>query len=84
MVPFLARLPERWTPFGSDRIPAQVGWAKSQHLSLFPPPLDLAALEQTQAEILRTWFVAHVDIKPHRGVKRQARQQPIDDETIQL
>ncbi|NET32763.1 MAG: deoxyribodipyrimidine photo-lyase, partial [Cyanothece sp. SIO1E1] len=36
VVPFLARLPERWTPFGSDRIPAQVGWAKSQHLSLFP------------------------------------------------
>ena len=85
VVPFLARLPECWLPFGSDRIPCEVSWVNSKQLSLFPPPLDLDALDQAQAKRLRTWFVAHVDIKPHQGVKQRSRKQRIEEDgMIQL
>ncbi len=65
VLPYLARLPASVLPFGSDRHPSEVAWAQSPHLTLFPPPLDLDALDLEQAQALRTWFVAHVDIKPH-------------------
>jgi deoxyribodipyrimidine photo-lyase len=35
-------------------------------LELFPAAIDLEALDLQQARMLRTWFVAHVEIKPHR------------------
>ncbi|MDJ0705647.1 MAG: deoxyribodipyrimidine photo-lyase, partial [Leptolyngbyaceae cyanobacterium MO_188.B28] len=87
VVPFLARLPESWEPFGRDRVPCDVSWAESatsKKLSLFPPPIDLDALDQAQAEMLRTWFVAHVEIKPHRGAKQWSRQQRNEDDAVQL
>jgi deoxyribodipyrimidine photo-lyase len=86
VVPYLARLPQDLTPFGSDRIEtSEIGWASAPDLELFPPPLDLEHLDLEQAKALRTWFVAHVDIKPRKIPKRKpSRQTKPDDGVIQL
>ena len=87
VLPFLAKLPSNWKPFGSDLFPSSdVDWAETNDLPLFPPALDLDALNETQARQLRTWFVAHVNIQPHRGQKQSRRksQQKPDDGTTQL
>lgn len=85
IVPSLARMPEDWTPFGSDRGNFDVGWAQTQALALFPPALDLDALEEAEAKRLRTWFVAHVNIKPHAGFgKKRRRKRTKDDGVRQL
>jgi deoxyribodipyrimidine photo-lyase len=70
VVPYLANLPSDLTPFGSDRIPSDVAWASHSNLTLFPAPLDLTGLDSSQAQALRTWFVAHVNIPPARGRRR--------------
>lgn len=79
LLPCLAPMPEDWTPFGSDR-PSdllssdrsfELGWCHTQNRSLFPAALDLEALDFHQSQMLRTWFVAHVTIKPHAGRKKQ-------------
>jgi deoxyribodipyrimidine photo-lyase len=49
---------------------------------LFPAPLDLETLTLEQAQALRTWFVAHVNIQPHQKSRRR-RTQP-EPEGIQL
>lgn len=88
VVPFVGRLPDSYIPFGSDRYPSEISWARSPYLELFPPPLDLDALDTEQAKILRTWFVAHVDIKPRKvpprspGKSNPTRQVP--DAGVQL
>lgn len=87
IVPYVARLPEDLTPFGGDRHPSEIRWAQQPNLELFPPPLDLDALDATQATALRTWFVAHVDIKPRTFLPRRLsspRKPKTDDEIIQL
>ncbi len=87
IVPYLARMPEDWTPFGGDR-PAHAlqpqeafstGWAATKDLKLFPPALDLDHLDERQAKILRTWFIAHVDVKPHKGKKGRKRSKAKPD-----
>lgn len=62
VLPFLARLPESLSPFGADRFESEIRWAQIEDRSLFPPPLDLDALDFSQAQALRTWLVAHVEI----------------------
>ncbi len=69
VVPYLARLPEILVPFGADRYSSEVSWAQEPIADLFPLALDLDALDLEQAHALRTWFVAHVAIKPHQGRK---------------
>lgn len=67
VVPYLARLPEIVVPFGAERYSSEVSWAQEPVSELFPLALDLDALDLEQAQALRTWFVAHVAIKPHQG-----------------
>ncbi|MEO1209193.1 MAG: deoxyribodipyrimidine photo-lyase [Cyanobacteria bacterium J06638_20] len=75
VLPFLARMPESVVPLGSDRHPSEVAWAQERLPDLFPAPLALDNLDEAQAKALRTWFVAHVDIRPHRPrAHRKSRQ----------
>lgn len=76
VVPYLATLPPDLTPFGSDRLPSEVTWAAHSDLTLFPAPLDLTALDTRQAQALRTWFVAHVNIPPAKN-RRRPRPDPV-------
>ncbi len=73
VVPYLARLPEFVTPFGSDRFPdSEIGWAALPNLELFPASLDLESLDLAQAQALRTWFTAHVNVLPPKGRSRRS------------
>lgn len=76
VVPYLARLPEDLTPFGSDRVSCEVTWALTPQPELFPPPLELEGLDGEQAAVLRTWFVAHVDITPRKTARRKPKPEP--------
>jgi deoxyribodipyrimidine photo-lyase len=81
VVPFLARLPQSWLPFGHDRVACDVAWALPPALTsaltptaedggLFPAALDLDGLDAAAAQALRTWFVAHVAMPPRRSRRR--------------
>jgi deoxyribodipyrimidine photo-lyase len=76
IVPYIARLPEDITPFGTDLHGGAVAWAASSLPELFPAALPLDALDAVQAQALRTWFVAHVNVispkirhRPKNGLK---------------
>jgi deoxyribodipyrimidine photo-lyase len=71
--PFLAELPADLTPFGSDRYGGEVAWANGPVEALFPAPLALADLDAEQAQALRTWFVAHVNVVPPKPRRRPPR-----------
>jgi deoxyribodipyrimidine photo-lyase len=73
ILPYLARIPNEFIPFGADRFQSEVGWAMVSQPDLFPPPLDLDALDDEQAKMLRSWFVAHVNIPPRKGNSRNTR-----------
>lgn len=73
ILPHLARLPADLTPFGSDRFSSSVGWATAPSPTLFPPALDLDALDLEQAKALRSWFVAHVTIPPRTSGRRKSK-----------
>jgi deoxyribodipyrimidine photo-lyase len=81
VVPHLSRLPENLLPFGAERFESEVSWATTAERELFPPPLDLDAIDPEQAKALRTWFVAHVDIKPRKTSRRKPKP---ESDTIQL
>ena len=66
VLPYLAALPPSLVPFGADRYPSEVGWAASPPAALFPAALPLDPSDLAQAQALRTWFVAHVNITPPR------------------
>lgn len=84
LVPHLARLPETVEPFGSDRLPSEVRWAQDCNPDLFPPPLELDALDLEQAKALRTWFVAHVEIQPRKVARRRPAPPPPDAVQLDL
>lgn len=86
VVPYVARLPELLVPFGSDRFPSDISWAHPLKPDLFPPPLDLDALDLEQAKALRTWFVAHVEIQPRKVTprKRKSQKTTVSDNFVQL
>ena len=67
---YLQRLMKN-TPFGSERFPSEITWALAPDNELFPKPIDLDALDLQAAKMLRTWFVAHVEIKPHKTTPRR-------------
>lgn len=73
LIPFLGRLPDDLTPFGAERYDSDVAWVPSSGIGdLFPMALDLDALTTDQAKMLRTWFMAHVEITPPK--RRQSRR----------
>lgn len=83
VLPHLARLPESVVPFGSDRVESDVTWAQEPCRDLFPAALDLDALDATDANALRTWFVAHVDIQPRQQTRRRsASKSKSQDESV--
>jgi deoxyribodipyrimidine photo-lyase len=96
ILPHLARLPASVVPFGSDRFPSETAWALGGEgawaaitpQTLFPSALDLETLDAVQAQLLRTWFVAHLEIKPHRISTRKssakARKPKKSDHFVQL
>lgn len=84
VLPHIARMPASVVPFGSDRFPSEVVWAQAPDLELFPAALDLEALDAEQAAILRTWLVAHVEIKPQRTAQNKRRSRKPQSNFIQL
>lgn len=93
VIPHIARLPDAWVPFGHDRVDSEVGWALLSDRVLFPAAIDLDCLDPEQIKMLRTWFVAHVEIKPHLpsrqssasgGHKRRRSRSNYSDDYIQL
>jgi deoxyribodipyrimidine photo-lyase len=83
VVPYLARLPQNLTPFGADRYPSEIAWAKTTNLALFPGAINLDTLDLEQAKALRTWFVAHVEIPPRKTSRRKSKAKP-DSTNVQL
>jgi deoxyribodipyrimidine photo-lyase len=55
---------------------------------MFPPALDLANLTDEQAQALRSWLVAHVNVTPRQvppGAKKRGQRSRGDDpQHIQL
>ncbi|NJL48695.1 MAG: deoxyribodipyrimidine photo-lyase, partial [Leptolyngbyaceae cyanobacterium SM2_5_2] len=84
LLPYLAALPEDLTPFGTDLYGGEVAWANQLQTEMFPPPLALEQLGTQEAKLLRTWFVAHVNILPARSRRRQAKTATIDPNIQQL
>lgn len=71
IAPYLAALPADLTPFGADRTPCNVAWAQTLAPELFPAALDVSSLDIHQARMLRTWFVAHVNMGSRKMSKRK-------------
>ncbi len=79
LLPDLARLPDSWEPFGSDRFESEIRWAATPG-EMFPLGLDLDGLTPEQTQALRTWLVAHVEVTPRQVTatspsKQELRQQ---------
>jgi len=85
VIPYLARLPKSVMPFGTEPGVNDVSWAQDPSPPLFPLPLDLDTLNLETAKALRTWFVAHVEIKPRKAPARRRRKpQHENSDFIQL
>jgi deoxyribodipyrimidine photo-lyase len=87
ILPFLARMPDSWEPFGNDRFESEIQWARSETRELFPPALDLDTLDAIETKTLRTWFVAHVNVTPRKIEKRgrsKDSETSIDPNHLQL
>jgi deoxyribodipyrimidine photo-lyase len=85
LIPYLAQMPESLVPFGSERFDSEIAWASTPDDDLYPEAIDLAQLDPEQAKMLRTWFVAHVEIQPHRTKpRRKPTRKKKDDGFIQL
>ncbi|MGF1567189.1 MAG: FAD-binding domain-containing protein [Nodosilinea sp.] len=72
LLPHLAQMPGDLTPFGLDLHGGDATWATPPGQALFPPSLALTDLSPGEAEALRTWFVAHVNILPPRPRRSSA------------
>ncbi len=84
ILPYLAKMPESVEPFGCDRYESEIRWAQLPAQDLFPTALDLDALDLKQSQALRTWLVAHVEIKPHQTKNRRKPKAPESTDIIQL
>ncbi len=63
----MAAMPGQPVPFGADRLPAAVvAWAQQERAELFPPPLELAALDPPAQVALESWFRPGVPPGPTR------------------
>jgi len=81
LIPHLATLPPDLTPFGTDLYGGEVAWAQAPYPALFPPALPLEHLDEAEAQALRTWFVAHINITPPKP-SRSSRRRPAPDPNI--
>jgi deoxyribodipyrimidine photo-lyase len=80
----LARLPKSLIPFGSERFASDIAWAEQDDRDLFPAAIGLDSLTSDQVRDLRTWFVANLEITPHKSSPR-AKVHPLDPKAgIQL
>jgi deoxyribodipyrimidine photo-lyase len=84
VVPYLARFPSDVTPFGHDLYPGEIAWADQPPQDLFPPALSLADLSWPEAQALRTWFVAHVNVLPSPSPRRRPKTMADDPKVQQL
>jgi len=66
VLPYLARMPKLPIPFAMSDADEQADWISNPNPPLFAAALDLNSLDNQQAVNLRTWLVAHVEIKPHK------------------
>ncbi len=80
VLPHLARMPRSVLPFGSDRFESEIQWAQLPSPDLFPAALELENLDLERSTWLRTWLVAHVEIKPHKTSSH--RKKPKTDPNI--
>jgi deoxyribodipyrimidine photo-lyase len=83
ILPHLARMPESVLPFGSDSFESEIKWAQIPSPDLFPAGLDLDELDLERSTWLRTWLVAHVEIKPHKTTSRRKKSKS-DPNLVQL
>lgn len=83
ILPHLARMPESVLPFGHDRFESEIQWSQFRSPDLFPAALDLDNLDLERSAWLRSWLVAHVEVKPHKTISR-CKQPKIDPNIIQL
>lgn len=83
LLPHLARMPESVLPFGYDRFESEIQWAQLPSPDLFPAALDLEDLDLERSSWLRSWLIAHVEIKPHQTTTRR-KLSKIDSNVIQL
>lgn len=88
VLPYLARMPASVLPLAADWYNSEVTWAQAPTPELFPTALDLENLDEEQAKALRTWFVAHVEIRPHRMTPRRktkrTKEKPGDYQQMSL
>ncbi|MBW4526900.1 MAG: DNA photolyase family protein [Phormidium tanganyikae FI6-MK23] len=83
VLPYLARMPESVLPFGHDHFESEIQWAQLPSPDLFPAALDLDNLDLERSAWLRSWLVAHVEIKPHKTTSRR-KQPKVNPNIIQL
>lgn len=84
ILPYLARMPERVTPFGSDRVTCDIEWTRSPVADLFPAALDLTGLHDRETAELRSWFVAHVSIPTWKPAKHHQNSPEAGDRQLNL
>ncbi|NUN64706.1 deoxyribodipyrimidine photo-lyase [Pseudanabaena biceps] len=83
VLPYLARMPEFPIPFASPDFNEQSDWLSDRNPPLFPEALDLNSLDNEQAVNLRTWLVAHVEIKPHKPSSLKPKAEKSSNEISQ-
>jgi deoxyribodipyrimidine photo-lyase len=92
VLPFLAQMPESLRPFAAQEFVCEVGWATGTSQELFPAALNLEQLDPEQSQALRSWLVAHVNIKSRqkpppdqaKGQKSRKRKGQKDPNLVQL
>ncbi|MCU0551898.1 MAG: DNA photolyase family protein [Leptolyngbya sp. Prado105] len=83
ILPHLARMPKSVLPFGSERFESEIQWAKLPTPGLFPAALNLDDLDMERSTWLRSWLVAHVEIKPQKTTARR-KKTTADSDFVQL
>ncbi|MFM7887579.1 MAG: hypothetical protein ACKPCM_13005 [Pseudanabaena sp.] len=68
-------MPEFPIPFARQDFSEGTDWFSDRNPSLFPQALDLDILDGEQAANLRTWLVAHVEIKPHKPTSLKPKEE---------
>ena len=76
VIPYLSSMPESLLPFGSDRVASDTTWALRSEGDLFPSPINLAALDSAQSEVLRSWFVSTIDLRPRATRAPKPKPEP--------
>ncbi|MGK7912716.1 MAG: FAD-binding domain-containing protein [Synechococcus sp.] len=88
VLPFLSSFPESLKPFGAELHTCDVKWSEATEVELFPSGLNVDELGLNEAKLLRTWFVAHVNITPRknksRAISKNSSQETTDSRQLKL